>query len=129
VPQFDTALDSGSVTRSASIPAKDWGEGLEPLDPNEMFTRLVYRFNTLALPLVLRAEVAPPPVADASGQTGRKIWNYHTIELESSAFPTELIALIGDIPAAVLNTLTYSQDTKTWKLNAFIYHPPIIQTS
>jgi hypothetical protein len=135
VPQFDAALQSGSVTRSAAIPAFDWGKDVTPLDPNVMFTRLVHRFDSLALPLVLTAQVAQPAAPDAptglepSGLPNRKIWNYHSIELESSAFPTELISLIGDIPAVVPNTLTYTPDTQTWKLTAFIYHPPIIQTS
>lgn len=129
VPQFDAALASGSVSRSAAIPANDWGKDVAPLDPNEMFTRLVHRFDTLALPLTLTAQVAQPPAPDASGLPNRKIWNYHSIELESSAFPTELILLIGDIPAVVPNTLTYTPATQTWKLTAFIYHPPITQTS
>ncbi|MCA3446238.1 MAG: type 4b pilus protein PilO2 [Rhodobacter sp.] len=129
VPQFDATLASGSVSRSASIPANDWGKDVAPLDPNEMFTRLVYRFDTLALPLTLTAQVAQPAAPDASGLPNRKIWNYHSIELESSAFPTELISLIGDIPAVVPNTLTYTPSTQTWKLTAFIYHPPITQTS
>jgi hypothetical protein len=129
VPQFDATLASGSVSRSASIPANDWGKDVAPLDPNEMFTRLVHRFDTLALPLTLTAQVAQPAAPDASGLPNRKIWNYHSIELESSAFPTELISLIGDIPAVVPNTLTYTPDTQTWKLTAFIYHPPITQTS
>ncbi|MFY8146545.1 MAG: type 4b pilus protein PilO2 [Rhodobacter sp.] len=129
VPQFDATLASGSVSRSASIPANDWGKDVAPLDPNEMFTRLVHRFDTLALPLTLTAQVAQPAAPDASGLPNRKIWNYHSIELESSAFPTELISLIGDIPAVVPNTLTYTPSTQTWKLTAFIYHPPITQTS
>lgn len=129
VPQFDAALDSGSVSRSAAIPADDWGKDVVPLDPNEMFTRLVHRFDTLALPLTLTAQVAQPPAADVSGLPNRKVWNYHLLELESSAFPTELILLIGDIPAVVPNTLTYTPATQTWKLTAFIYHPPITQTS
>lgn len=129
VPQFDATLAEGSLTRSAAIAANDWGENLEPLDQNEMFTRLVHRFDTLALPLVLTAQVAQPPAPDASGLPNRKIWNYHLIELESSVFPVELISLIGDIPAVVPSTLVYTPSTQTWKLTAFIYHPPIIQTS
>jgi len=129
VPQFDAALDSGSVSRSAAIPADDWGKDVVPLDPNEMFTRLVHRFDTLALPLALTAQVVQPPAADVSGLPNRKVWNYHLLELESSVFPTELILLIGDIPAVVPNTLTYTPATQTWKLTAFIYHPPITQTS
>jgi hypothetical protein len=93
-----------------------------------MFSRLVHRFDTLALPLVLTAQTAPV-TPNTSGAPNRKIWNYHSIELESSVFPTELISLIGDIPAVVPQTLTYTPDTQTWKLSAFIYHPPIIQTS
>jgi len=75
------------------------------------------------------AQVVQPPAADVSGLPNRKVWNYHLLELESSVFPTELILLIGDIPAVVPNTLTYTPATQTWKLTAFIYHPPITQTS
>jgi hypothetical protein len=127
-PQLDPTLQSGSVSRSAGIQPKEWGEGLEPLDPNVMFLRLVHRFDTLALPLTLTAQVAPV-TPNESGAPNRKIWNYHSIELESSAFPTELIELIGDIPAVVPQSLTYTPGTQVWKLTAFIYHPPIIQTT
>jgi type II secretory pathway pseudopilin PulG len=128
MPQFDPTLQTGSISRSAGIAANDWGEDLAPLDPNEMFARLVHRFDTLSLPLVLSAQTAPV-TPNETGAPNRKIWNYHSIELESSAFPTELISLIGDIPAVVPQSLTYTPGTQTWKLTAFIYHPPIIQTS
>lgn len=128
VPQFDSTLQSGSVSRSAGIEAKDWGKDLAPLDPNEMFLRLVHRFDTLSLPLVLTAQTAPV-TPNTTGAPNRKIWNYHSIELESSVFPTDLITLIDDIPAVVPQTLTYTPGTQVWKLTAFIYHPPIIQTS
>ena len=36
-----------------------------------------------------------------------------------------LISLIGDVPAVVPQTLTYTPGSQTWKLSAFIYHPPI----
>lgn len=128
LPQFDPKLQTGSIGRSAGIEANDWGDNLAPLDPSEMFTRLVHRFDTLSLPLALSAQTAPV-TPNATGAPNRKIWNYHSIELESSVFPTELITLIGDIPAVVPQTLTYTPNTQTWKLTAFIYHPPITQTS
>jgi hypothetical protein len=130
-PQFDPTLQSASFSRSAGVPAHEWGKDLSPLNPEEMFSRLVHRFDTLALPLVLTAQTAPatPATSDTLDAPNRKIWNYHSIELESSVFPTELISLIGDIPAVVPQTLTYTPGTQTWKLSAFIYHPPIIQTS
>ena len=95
----------------------------------QSFCVLESNLRTQPLPLTLTAQVAQPAAPDAPGLPNRKIWNYHLIELESSAFPTELISLIGDIPAVVPNTLTYTPDTQTWKLTAFIYHPPITQTS
>jgi hypothetical protein len=128
MPQFEPTLQSGSVSRSAGIEANDWGKDMTPLDPNEMFARLVHRFDTLSLPLVLTAQTAPV-TPNTTGAPNRKIWNYHSIELESSVFPTELITLINDIPAVVPQTLTYTPGTQVWKLTAFIYHPPIIQTS
>ena len=128
-PQFDPTLASASVSNSAAVPANDWGSDVVPLDPNEMFLRLVHRFDTLALPLNLTAQTATPVAPDSPGVPNRKIWNYHLIELDSSVFPTELISLIGDIPAVVPSTLTYTPASQTWKLKAFIYHPPITQTS
>lgn len=127
-PQFDPTLQSASVSRSAGVQPHEWGTDLAPLDPKEMFSRLVHRFDSLALPLVLTAQTALPS-ANTAGAPTRRIWNYHSIELESSIFPSELISLIGDIPAVVPQTLTYTPGTQTWKLSAFIYHPPITQTS
>ena len=127
-PQFDPTLQSAAVSLSAGLQAYDWGKDLAPLDPKEMFSRLVHRFDTLALPLVLTPQTAPA-TANTAGAPNRKIWNYHSIELESSIFPTELISLIADIPAVVPQTLTYTPGTQTWKLFAFIYHPPTSQTS
>jgi hypothetical protein len=123
-PQFDPTLQSASFSRSAGVPAHEWGKDLSPLNPEEMFSRLVHRFDTLALPLVLTAQTAPatPATSDTLDAPNRKIWNYHSIELESSVFPTELISLIGDIPAVVPQTLTYTPGTQTWKLSAFIYN-------
>lgn len=127
-PQFDPDFQSGSVSRSAAVQAKNWGENVEPLEPGVMVTRLAHRFDTLALPIVLTAQTAQA-APNATGAPTRKTWNYHLIELESSTFPTELIALLGDIPAVVPQTLTYTPGTRIWKLTAFIYHPPIMQTS
>lgn len=127
-PQFDPSLKSGSVSRSAGMSENEWGEDLVPLEPNEMFSRLVHRFDTLSLPLSLTAQTAPV-TPNTQGAPNRKIWNYHSIELESSVFPTELILLISDIPAVVPQSLTYTPATQTWKLTAYIYHPPITQTS
>jgi hypothetical protein len=127
-PQIDTELKSASLSRSASLKANDWGKDLTPLDPTEMFSRVVNRFDTLSLPLVLTAQTGQPSPSSV-GTPNPKIWNYHSLELESSVFPLDLIALIGDIPAAVPSSLTYTPDSQIWKLVVNIYHPPIISTS
>ena len=127
-PQIDTELKSASLSRSASLKASDWGKDLTPLEPTEMFSRVVNRFDTLSLPLVLTAQTGQPSPTSVD-TPNPKIWNYHSLELESSVFPLDLIALIGDIPAAVPNSLTYTPDTQIWKLVVNIYHPPIISTS
>lgn len=127
-PQFDPALQTGSISLSAGIAGKEWGEGMTPLQPDEMFTRLVHRFDSLSLPLVLTAQIAAPPT-DGEQIPNRKIWNYHSIELVSSTFVANQIELLGDIPAVVPQSITYDPAQQTWKLIANIYHPPIIQTS
>lgn len=127
-PQIDAGLKSATLTRSASLKAKEWGKDLTPLDPTEMFSRVVNRFDTLSLPLVLTAQTGQPSPSSV-GTPNPKIWNYHSLELESSVFPLDLIALIGDIPAAVPSSLTYTPDSQIWKLVVNIYHPPIISTS
>jgi hypothetical protein len=128
LPQVDTELKSASLSRSASLKANDWGKGLTPLEPTEMFSRVVNRFDTLSLPLVLTAQTGQPS-PNSVDTPNPKIWNYHSLELESSVFPLDLIALIGDIPAAVPKSLTYTPDSQIWKLVVNIYHPPIISTS
>lgn len=128
-PAFNADLGSASISATASIEAKEWGKELVPLVPDVMVTRLAYRFDSLTLPLELVAKQAPPPPADAA-LPEQKVWDFHEIVLESSTFLTNQIQLLGDIPAAVPQSITYDPTLQTWKLVANIYHPfRTVQTS
>lgn len=126
--QLDPTLVNGTFSRSASLPEKDWGDNVEPLDPALMVSRLAHRFDTLSLPITLTAQTAEPSPQSA-GAPNRKIWNYHLLELQSSPFLDSQLALLGDVPAVVPESITYDPAQRIWKLKARIYHPVIIQTS